>query len=52
MCFKAKKEELREREQQLMTSISMAEGTANQKMLNEMMKELSVIQKELSVRGK
>jgi DNA primase len=49
---KLKKEELREREQQLMTSISMAEGTANQKMLNEMMKELSVIQKELSVRGK
>ena len=43
---------MKEREQQLITSIAMADGTADRKLLDEMMKELSNIQKELSVRGK
>ena len=49
---KLKREKMKEREQQLITSIAMADGTADRKLLDEMMKELSNIQKELSVRGK
>lgn len=49
---KLKREKMKEREQQLITSIAMADGTADRKLLDEMMKELNNIQKELSVRGK
>ena len=49
--FELKKEGLKEREQQLLTAISMADGNTDSEKMNQMMKELNAIQKELSVRG-
>lgn len=49
--FELRKEDLKEREQQLIAAISMADGNADSESMNQMMKELNAIQKELSVRG-